>query len=102
MRRWCCVQQPVAKRNSQQGKAKPNKVIHMSLSLKEDVKLRETENAWKPTRVKGTGNNEEEVKTEVCIWNCCIVFQLHGRRVCEKCVDTSSVRHLVQGATEKF
>ncbi|PNF16446.1 hypothetical protein B7P43_G10313 [Cryptotermes secundus] len=56
---------PVAKRNSQQGKAKPNKpVIHMTLSLKEDVKLRETENAWKPDRMKQASTNEEDAKTE--------------------------------------
>lgn len=36
----------------------------MSLSLKEDVKLRETENAWKPTRLKAIGLTEEETKTE--------------------------------------
>jgi translation initiation factor 4G len=60
----------VAKRNSQQGKAKTNKpVIHMTLSLKEDVKLRETENAWKPDRMKLPCDNEEEAKTEVCIRN---------------------------------
>ncbi|XP_078052636.1 eukaryotic translation initiation factor 4 gamma isoform X2 [Augochlora pura] len=49
------------------GKAsKPPKptVIHMSLSLKEDVKLRETENAWKPTRFKAPVQTEEEAKTE--------------------------------------
>lgn len=57
--------QPVAKRNSQQGKAKVNKpVIHMTLSLKEDVKLRETENAWKPTRMKVLSTNEEDLRTE--------------------------------------
>ncbi|XP_044726466.1 eukaryotic translation initiation factor 4 gamma 1-like isoform X3 [Chrysoperla carnea] len=59
---------PLPKRNSQQGKAsktggKPN-VIHVSLSLKEDVKLNETENAWKPARlVKGSAQNEEDAKT---------------------------------------
>jgi translation initiation factor 4G len=63
-----CVQQPVTKRNSQQGKVKGSKpVIHMTLSLKEDVKLRETENAWKPTRMKLPSTNEEDAKTEVCI-----------------------------------
>lgn len=56
---------PVAKRNSQQGKAKTNKpVIHMTLSLKEDVKLREAENAWKPDRLKPPCTSEEEAKTE--------------------------------------
>lgn len=67
-------EQPVAKRNSQQGKAKPNKpVIHMTLSLKEDVKLRETENAWKPDRMKQASANEEDAKTEVCIRNSFLV-----------------------------
>jgi translation initiation factor 4G len=64
------LQQPVAKRNSQQGKAKSNKpVIHMTLSLKEDVQLRETENAWKPGRMKPTSAGEQDAKTEVCIWH---------------------------------
>ncbi|XP_076664476.1 eukaryotic translation initiation factor 4 gamma isoform X6 [Andrena cerasifolii] len=43
--------------------SKPN-VIHVSLSLREDVKLRETENAWKPTRLKQFSLTEEETKTE--------------------------------------
>lgn len=42
---------------------KPN-VIHVSLSLREDVKLRETENAWRPTRLKTLNLSEEEAKTE--------------------------------------
>nr|XP_012148386.1 PREDICTED: eukaryotic translation initiation factor 4 gamma 3-like isoform X3 [Megachile rotundata] len=59
---------PLANRNkSQPGRSskptKPN-IIHMSLSLREDVKLRETENAWRPTRLKGTSLSEEEAKTE--------------------------------------
>jgi translation initiation factor 4G len=67
-------EQPVAKRNSQQGKAKTNKpVIHMTLSLKEDVKLRETENAWKPDRMKPPSANEEDTKTEVCMRNSFLV-----------------------------
>jgi hypothetical protein len=41
----------------------------MTLSLKEDVKLRETENAWKPDRMKQHSVTEEEAKTEVCIGN---------------------------------
>ncbi|XP_076376961.1 eukaryotic translation initiation factor 4 gamma isoform X2 [Megalopta genalis] len=52
---------------SRSGKSsKPSKtnVIHMSLSLKEDVKLRETENAWKPTRLKAPVHTEDEAKTE--------------------------------------
>lgn len=53
-------------RKSDRGKPKPNKpnVIHVSLSLREDVKLRETENAWKPARLKQCTLTEEETKTE--------------------------------------
>jgi hypothetical protein len=39
----------------------------MTLSLKEDVQLRETENAWKPGRMKPPSTNEQEAKTEVCM-----------------------------------
>lgn len=42
---------------------KPN-VIRMSLSLREDVKLNETENAWRPTRFKKDNLTEEERKTQ--------------------------------------
>jgi len=47
----------------------------MTLSLKEDVKLRETENAWKPARMKTAISTEDEAKNDVCIWNfhCCTV-----------------------------
>ncbi|XP_012235318.2 eukaryotic translation initiation factor 4 gamma 3 isoform X2 [Linepithema humile] len=53
-------------RKSDRGKPKPSKpnVIHVSLSLREDVKLRETENAWKPTRLKQLFITEEDAKTE--------------------------------------
>ncbi|XP_067006474.2 eukaryotic translation initiation factor 4 gamma 1 isoform X2 [Anabrus simplex] len=56
---------PPPQRKSQQGnKSKGNKsVIQISLSLKEEVKLRETENAWKPGRGK-TSVSDEEAKTE--------------------------------------
>ncbi|XP_060849935.1 eukaryotic translation initiation factor 4 gamma 3-like isoform X2 [Rhopalosiphum padi] len=66
---------PGAKRNSSQGKtasktAKPN-TIHMSLSLREEVKLNQTENAWVPTAAKkatkseaSKTKNEEEQKNE--------------------------------------
>ncbi|CAK9810287.1 Eukaryotic translation initiation factor 4 gamma 3 [Anthophora quadrimaculata] len=50
-------------RSSSAKPSKPN-VIHMSFSLREDVKLRETENAWRPTRLKTTNISEEEAKTE--------------------------------------
>ncbi|XP_008179446.1 eukaryotic translation initiation factor 4 gamma 3 isoform X2 [Acyrthosiphon pisum] len=69
--------QPGAKRNSSQGKtasktAKPN-TIHMSLSLREEVKLNQTENAWVPTAAKKatksevvkTKNEEEQKNDEV-------------------------------------
>lgn len=58
--------QPATSRRSEKGKVKPNKpnVIHVSLSLREDVKLRETENAWKPSRLKQLSMTEEEAKTE--------------------------------------
>lgn len=39
-------------------------MIHVSLSLREDVKLRETENAWKPTRLVHGSSSEEQCKTE--------------------------------------
>ncbi|KAJ9596732.1 hypothetical protein L9F63_012238 [Diploptera punctata] len=56
----------VPKRNSQQGKPKGGKqpIMHVRLSLNDDVKLNETENAWKPTRMKSTGASEQEAKTE--------------------------------------
>lgn len=59
-------QRGVIKRSSQQGKIKPGKpnVIHMSLSLHEDVKLKETENAWKPTRFIQNAMTEEEKETQ--------------------------------------
>lgn len=36
----------------------------ISLSLREEVKLREAENAWKPTRLKASDVDVEEAKTE--------------------------------------
>lgn len=71
--------QPGIKRNSSQGKtasktAKPN-TIHMSLSLREEVKLNQTDNAWVPTVAKKStkvdvskNKDEEELKTEVRIY----------------------------------
>ncbi|XP_018054818.1 PREDICTED: eukaryotic translation initiation factor 4 gamma 3 isoform X4 [Atta colombica] len=57
---------PTSRKSESRGKPKPNKpnVITFSLSLREDVKLRETENAWKPTRLKQINQTEEEAKTE--------------------------------------
>ncbi|XP_054270193.1 eukaryotic translation initiation factor 4 gamma 1-like isoform X2 [Macrosteles quadrilineatus] len=52
-------------RNSQQGKGGKNqnpKVIHMSLSRQEDVKLRTAENAWKPQRLESDAGKDEEQK----------------------------------------
>lgn len=37
----------------------------MSLSLHEDVKLKETENAWKPSRLIQNEITEEEKDTQV-------------------------------------
>ena len=42
---------------------KPN-MIHVSLSLPENVKLKESENAWKPTRLKANDLPEDVAKTE--------------------------------------
>lgn len=40
----------------------------MSLSLQQDVKLHEAENAWKPARVMDSNNmTDEEAKTDVRI-----------------------------------
>jgi hypothetical protein len=39
--------------------------MHM-IAFKEEVQLRETENAWKPGRMKPSTTNEQEAKTEVC------------------------------------
>ncbi|XP_058810596.1 eukaryotic translation initiation factor 4 gamma 3-like isoform X2 [Phymastichus coffea] len=55
-----------ANKKSHSGKPKSNKpnVIHVSLSLRDDVKLRETENAWKPTRLLHGNMSEEQAKTD--------------------------------------
>lgn len=61
---------PPPKRNSQQGRTssksgKPN-AIHVTISLKDDVKLRETENAWRPARLTGSAAlTEDDQKTAV-------------------------------------
>uniref|UniRef100_A0A1B6CCD2 MI domain-containing protein n=1 Tax=Clastoptera arizonana TaxID=38151 RepID=A0A1B6CCD2_9HEMI len=56
----------ITKKGSNQGKGikggKPN-VIHLSLSLHEDVKLRESENAWKP-KVRGAIENKPQDEKE--------------------------------------
>lgn len=62
--------QPPPKRNSQSkmggGGNKGNKPnIRVSISVKEDVKLHETENAWKPTRLNASQKTmSEDDKTE--------------------------------------
>jgi hypothetical protein len=84
----------VTKSNTEQDKAKSNKrVIDMALSQMEDVKLQQTENAWKPARLKVHSSSGQEAITEVCIWNSSIVFQLHSRRVYKKSFDIFCVRH---------
>lgn len=40
-------------------------VIHVSLSLREDVKLNQTKDAWRPARFKKDNLTEEEFKTQV-------------------------------------
>ncbi|XP_057318167.1 eukaryotic translation initiation factor 4 gamma 3-like isoform X3 [Microplitis mediator] len=60
---------PLTSKKSYQGKSKsskPNNLIHVTLSLHEDVKLRETENAWKPARLKKDGEaiTEDDIKTQ--------------------------------------
>ncbi|XP_015180094.1 PREDICTED: eukaryotic translation initiation factor 4 gamma 1 isoform X3 [Polistes dominula] len=57
---------PANRKSLPPGKPKTNNqknMIHLSLSLREDVKLRETENAWKPARLKQLDLSEEEAKT---------------------------------------
>lgn len=39
----------------------------MSLSLRDEVKLHETENAWKPSHMKNLNPNDKERQTEVCM-----------------------------------
>lgn len=57
----CLFQPPSAKGKGSLSKPKPNlakpNVTHISLSLREDVKLRETENAWKPRLEKMDDND---------------------------------------------
>lgn len=38
--------------------------IHLSLSLREDVKLNETENAWRPTRLRGSADTPPDVRAK--------------------------------------
>lgn len=44
-------------------------VIHVSLSLREDVKLKEVDSAWKPTRFRKDNVTEEDQKTQVSSLN---------------------------------
>ncbi|KAG8333286.1 Eukaryotic translation initiation factor 4 gamma [Homalodisca vitripennis] len=54
---------PPPKRGSQQGnKGKNLKVIHMTLSLHDNVKLKTTENTWKPQRLDADVGKPEEAK----------------------------------------
>ncbi|XP_049769636.1 eukaryotic translation initiation factor 4 gamma 1-like isoform X3 [Schistocerca cancellata] len=53
--------QPVTKRGSQQGKAKSGaKPPIIQYSIKTEVKLRETENAWKPARMRGSQAEQDK------------------------------------------
>lgn len=50
------------------GNSSHKPVIHVSLSLREEVKLNEVDSAWKPTRFRKDAVNEEEFRTQViCI-----------------------------------
>lgn len=42
---------------------RPN-IIHVNLSLRSDVKLNETTNAWKPARMRATTMEEDEIATQ--------------------------------------
>ncbi|XP_066251122.1 eukaryotic translation initiation factor 4 gamma 3-like isoform X2 [Euwallacea similis] len=62
----------LTKRNSQSkmgsrgGDKAPGKTKIISISIRGDIKLHESENAWKPARfIKGEGMTDEEKKTEV-------------------------------------
>lgn len=55
------------KLTSNTGGNSPHKpVIHVSLSLREEVKLNEVDSAWKPTRFRKDNITEEEQRTQVC------------------------------------
>lgn len=51
---------------SQQGKSKGTKSV-VQVTLKQDVKLRETENAWKPARAMESNDSTEAADNEVSI-----------------------------------
>ncbi|KAJ8665621.1 hypothetical protein QAD02_007283, partial [Eretmocerus hayati] len=52
-------------KKSHSGKPKQGKaVLHLTLSLREDVKLRESEKPWRPSRTNQGPISEEQVKTE--------------------------------------
>ncbi|XP_026465657.1 eukaryotic translation initiation factor 4 gamma 3-like isoform X2 [Ctenocephalides felis] len=62
-----------AKSQSQRGKSGGSKggsvsskpgIIHVSLSLRDEVKLHETENAWKPSHMKNVNVNDDSRQTE--------------------------------------
>ncbi|XP_026730279.1 eukaryotic translation initiation factor 4 gamma 3 isoform X3 [Trichoplusia ni] len=46
------------------GNSSHKPVIHVSLSLREEVKLNEVDSAWKPTRFRKDAVNEEEFRTQ--------------------------------------
>lgn len=47
------------------GSSAHKQVIRVSLSLREEVKLNETKDPWKPLRFKKENIDEEEFKTQV-------------------------------------
>ncbi|KAJ8737191.1 hypothetical protein PYW07_000462 [Mythimna separata] len=49
---------------SPSGNSPHKPVIHVSLSLREEVKLNEVDSAWKPTRFRKDSINEEEYRTQ--------------------------------------
>ncbi|XP_064076449.1 eukaryotic translation initiation factor 4 gamma 3-like isoform X6 [Vanessa tameamea] len=49
---------------SSSGSSSHKPVIHVSLSLREEVKLNQTKDAWRPTRFKKDNLTEEEFKTQ--------------------------------------
>ncbi|CAH2103569.1 unnamed protein product [Euphydryas editha] len=49
---------------SASGSSSHKPVIHVSLSLREEVKLNQTKDAWRPTRFKKESLTEEEFKTQ--------------------------------------
>jgi hypothetical protein len=62
-------QQTAAKGSWRLGEREGKKPVMHIITLKEEVQLQQTENAWKPGRMKPPTTNEQEAKTEVCFWH---------------------------------